>query len=76
MASERGLVMPAGTPPAILARFREATDDVVRDPEFVRAIEARMLEVRHEPGEAWFARLREDEARYRALWQTTPWAQR
>ncbi|MCX8133953.1 MAG: tripartite tricarboxylate transporter substrate binding protein [Roseococcus sp.] len=76
MASERGLVMPAGTPPAILARFREATEDVVRDPEFVRAIEARMLEVRHEPGEAWFARLREDEARYRALWQTTPWAQR
>jgi tripartite-type tricarboxylate transporter receptor subunit TctC len=76
MASERGLVMPAATPPAILARFREATDDIVRDPEFIRAIEARTLEIRHEPGEAWFARLREDQARYRALWQATPWAQR
>lgn len=76
MASERGLVMPVGTPAPIVARFREATDDIARDPEFVRAIEARSLLVRHESGEAWFARLRQDEQRYRALWQTTPWAQR
>lgn len=76
MASERGLVMPAGVPAAVQQRLREATDEIVRDPEFVRAIEARTLEIRHEPGAAWFARLREDEARYRLLWQTTPWAQR
>ncbi|MCU0946481.1 MAG: tripartite tricarboxylate transporter substrate binding protein [Rubritepida sp.] len=76
MASERGLVMPAATPPAIQARLREATDDIVKDPEFIRAIEARTLEIRHEPGAAWFARLREDEARYRDLWRATPWAQR
>lgn len=76
MASERGLVMPVGTPAHIVARFREATDDIARDPEFIRAIEARSLIVRHESGEAWFARLRQDERRYRALWQTTPWAQR
>jgi tripartite-type tricarboxylate transporter receptor subunit TctC len=76
MASERGLVMPAGTPAHIVARFREATADVVRDPEFLRAVEARTLEVRHEPGEAWFARLRGEQERYRDLWQRTPWAQR
>ena len=76
MASERGLVMPAGTPAAIVARFREATDDIAKDAEFVRAIEARSLLVRHESGEAWFTRLRADERRYRALWQSTPWAQR
>ena len=76
MASERGLIMPIGTPAHIVSRFREATDDIAKDPEFVRAIEARSLLVRHESGEAWFTRLRQDERRYRALWQTTPWAQR
>lgn len=76
MASERGLVMPVGTPAHIVERFREATADVVRDPEFLRAVEARTLEVRHEAGEAWFARLRRDQERYRDLWQRTPWAQR
>ncbi|UPY37953.1 tripartite tricarboxylate transporter substrate binding protein [Sediminicoccus sp. KRV36] len=76
MASERGLVMPVATPAHIVSRFREATDDIAKDPEFIRAIEARSLLVRHESGEAWFTRLRADEQRYRALWQTTPWAQR
>ena len=76
MASERGLVMPVGTPAHIVSRFREATDDIAKDPEFIRAIEARSLLVRHESGEAWFTRLRADERRYRALWQATPWAQR
>jgi hypothetical protein len=76
MASERGLVMPVGTPAHIVSRFREATDDIAKDPEFIRAIEARSLLVRHESGEAWFTRLRADERRYRALWQSTPWAQR
>jgi tripartite-type tricarboxylate transporter receptor subunit TctC len=76
MASERGLVMPVATPAHIVSRFREATDDIAKDPEFIRAIEARSLLVRHESGEAWFTRLRADERRYRALWQSTPWAQR
>jgi hypothetical protein len=39
-------------------------------------VEARTLEVRHEPGEAWFTRLRSEQERYRDLWQRTPWAQR
>ncbi|WP_424812791.1 tripartite tricarboxylate transporter substrate binding protein [Roseococcus sp. YIM B11640] len=76
MASERGLVMPVGTPAHIVSRFQEATADIAKDPEFIRAIEARSLIVRHEPGQAWFARLRQDEQRYRSLWQTTPWNQR
>lgn len=76
MASERGLVMPGGTPAHILSRYREATEDIAKDPEFIKAIEARSLLVQHEPGDAWFARLRRDEQRYRQLWATTPWAQR
>nr|WP_264185238.1 tripartite tricarboxylate transporter substrate binding protein [Roseicella aerolata] len=76
MASERGLVLPAGTPPAILARLREATEDIARDPEFVKQLEGRFTEPAWEPGEAWFTRLRAQEADYRGLWQRTPWAQR
>jgi tripartite-type tricarboxylate transporter receptor subunit TctC len=76
MASERGVIAPAGTPPAILARLREATEDIARDPEFVRALEARFTEPAFEPGDGWFARLRREEAKYRELWRRTPWAQR
>ncbi len=76
MASERGVVAPAGTPPAVLARLREATEDIARDPEFVRALEGRFTEPAFEPGDAWFARLRREEAKYRELWRRTPWAQR
>ena len=76
MASERGVVAPAGTPPAIVAKLREATADIARDPEFVKALEARFTEPAFEPGEEWFARLRRDEARYREVWARTPWAQR
>jgi tripartite-type tricarboxylate transporter receptor subunit TctC len=76
MASERGLVAPAGTPPAILARLREAAADIGRDPEFVRILEGRFTEPRFEEGEAWFARLRGLQEGYRTLWQRTPWSQR
>ncbi|MBL6077835.1 tripartite tricarboxylate transporter substrate binding protein [Belnapia sp. T18] len=76
MASERGLVAPAGTPPAILARLREATEEIARDREFTGALESRFTEPAYEPGEAWFARLRREEADYRGLWQRTPWVQR
>lgn len=76
MASERGLVMPAATPAHIVSRFREASEDIAKDPEFIKAIEARQLLVQFEGGDAWFTRLRRDEQRYRQLWATTPWAQR
>jgi tripartite-type tricarboxylate transporter receptor subunit TctC len=76
MASERGLVMPAGTPPGVVARFREATESVARDPEFVRALETRFVEPLWEPGEQWWARLRSQEESYRDLWRRTPWSQR
>jgi len=76
MASERGLVAPAATPPAILARLREATADIARDPEFVRILETRFTEPSYIPGEEWFAQLRAREQSYRALWSRTPWAQR
>ncbi len=75
MASERGLVVPAGTPPAVLARLREATGDIARDPEFIRQLEQRFTEPLYVPGEAWFADLGRRQEAYRALWQRLPWRQ-
>lgn len=76
MASERGLVAPAGTPPTVLARLREAAAEIARDPEFVRVLEGRFTEPRYEPGEAWFARLRGVQRHYQELWGRTPWSGR
>ena len=76
MASERGLVAPAATPPAILQRLREAVADCVRDPEFVRILRSRFTEPRYEEGSAWFTRLRGLQDNYRTIWQRTPWSQR
>jgi tripartite-type tricarboxylate transporter receptor subunit TctC len=76
MASQRGVVAPAGLPPAILAQLREATAEIARDPEFVRQVEDRFTEPAFEAGEAWFARLRRERETYLDIWQKTPWAQR
>ncbi len=74
MASERGIVAPIGTPPAILERLREATAQVAQDAEFRRQVEARNTEMLYEAAAPWFERLRAREADYRRLWQTTPWS--
>ncbi|MBR0644638.1 tripartite tricarboxylate transporter substrate binding protein [Plastoroseomonas hellenica] len=76
MASERGLVAPAGTPPAIVAKLREAAADIARDPEFVRVLESRFTFPSFEDGDAWFRRLAATRTRYQELWQKTPWSQR
>ena len=76
MASERGLVAPAATPPAVLAKLREAMCEVVQDPDFVRIMRGRFTEPRYEEGSAWFTRLRGLQDNYRTLWQRTPWNQR
>ncbi len=75
MASERGLVAPAATPPAALARLREATADIARDPAFIAQLEGRFTEPLFEAADPWFARLRARQEDYRALWQRLPWKQ-
>ena len=76
MASERGVVAPAGIPPAILARSarRRRRSPATRNSS--RQLEDRFTEPAYEPGEDWFARLRRQEADYRTLWQRTPWVQK
>ncbi|MBW8267995.1 tripartite tricarboxylate transporter substrate binding protein [Caldovatus aquaticus] len=76
MASDRGVVAPAATPPAVLARLREAFGAAAQDPEFARALEAQFTEVRYIPGEAWGEQLRALRESYRALWERAPWRER
>ncbi len=76
MASERGLVVPAATPPAVVQKLREAAADIVRDPEFIRVMRARFTEPAFEEGVAWFQRLAATRGRYQELWAKTPWSQR
>lgn len=73
MSSERGIAAPIGTPPETLARLREATATVARDPAFVRAMEEQFTEMRYVPGEAWADELRQRQARFEALWRRSPW---
>ena len=72
-SSERGIAAPAGTPPDILARLREATAAVAQDPAFIRAMEDQFTEMRFVPGEAWAVELRERQAQFEALWRRSPW---
>ena len=75
MASERGLVTAAGVSAAVLAKLREATADIAQDADFRKQLESRFTEPAWEAGEAWFRRLKAEEADYRGLWQRTPWRQ-
>lgn len=73
MASERGIAAPAGTPPTVLARLREAATSVAQDPEFIKAMEDQFTEMRFIPGDTWAAELRERQAAFQALWRRSPW---
>jgi tripartite-type tricarboxylate transporter receptor subunit TctC len=73
MQSERGIVMPAGTPPAILERMREAARDAAADPATRATFEAQFIEPNYEPGPAWEARMRRVQGTYADLWRRTPW---
>ncbi len=73
MASERGIVAPAATPPAVLARLREATAAVAQDAQFKQQLEQRFTELAYEPALPWFERLASREADFRRIWQNSPW---
>lgn len=76
MSSERGIMAPAGTPPAILQRIREATDSIARDPEFIKGMEGLFTEMRYVPGDQWAEEIRGRQAAYEALWRRSPWRDR
>lgn len=73
MYSERGLVLPAGTPAVIVERWREAAEEAAADPATRRTFEAQFIEPHYEPGRSWEARMRATQDQYAALWRRSPW---
>ena len=76
MASERGIMAPAGTPPAVVARLREAPASIATDPEFIKGMEGLFTAMRYVPGQAWAEELKQRQATYEALWNRRPWRER
>ncbi len=73
MYSERGLVMPAGTPAPIQERMREAVAETAADAATIATFAAQFIEPRYEDGRAWEARMRNTQTRYADLWRRAPW---
>jgi tripartite-type tricarboxylate transporter receptor subunit TctC len=73
MYSERGIVMPIGTPSGIVGRMRELVAETAADPATIATFEAQFIEPRYEPGPQWEARMRSTQSRYAELWRRAPW---
>ena len=73
MYSERGLVIPRGTPAAILARLRDAVAETAADPATRATFEAQFIEPNFEPGPIWEARMRATQSQYSEMWRRAPW---
>lgn len=73
MYSERGVVVPAGTPAPILARLRDAVREAAEDPATRATFEAQFIEPRYEPGPVWEDRMRRVQGVYADLWRRQPW---
>jgi tripartite-type tricarboxylate transporter receptor subunit TctC len=73
MFSERGIVVPNGTPAHIVERLRDAVQEAAADPATRRTFEAQFIEPTLEPGAVWEARMRATQNQYAALWRAAPW---
>jgi tripartite-type tricarboxylate transporter receptor subunit TctC len=73
MTSERGLGAPRGVPDEIALRLQEAVARVVAKPEWVEKARQLELPMAYLPGEEWEAQMPAQEARYRQIWEKTPW---
>lgn len=76
MGSERGIVTAKGLPAETLARLREATASIARDPEFQSQVRAQFTELDYLDGPAWRSRLDAADQRFRALWAREPWSEK
>ncbi len=73
MYSERGIVMPIGTPSNIVGRMREIVAETAADTATIATFEAQFIEPRYEAGPQWEARMRYTQNRYSELWRRAPW---
>lgn len=73
MTSERGLAAPRAIPAEIARRLEEAMARVVAKPEWIEKARQLELPMAFLPGAQWEAQLPAQLARYRAIWERTPW---
>lgn len=73
MTSERGLAAPRGIPEEVATRLEAAIGRVMAKPEWLERAKQLELPLAYLPGAAWEAEMPAQEARYRRIWETTPW---
>ena len=73
MTSERGIGAPRGLPDEIALQLQEAVARVVSKPEWAEKARQLELPMAYLPGAEWEAQMPAQEARYRQIWETTPW---
>ena len=73
MTSERGLAAPRGIPDEIATRLQEAIARVMAKPEWLQRARQLELPLAYLPGAEWEAQMPAQEARYRRIWEATPW---
>ena len=71
--SSRGLAVPAGTDPAIVAVLAEAVKQAVNDPEYLAKAKAAGVPVRYIGGADYDAFLAEVSKSLDVAWEKTPW---
>lgn len=73
MTSERGIGAPRGVPDEIAIRLQEAIARTVAKPDWTERARQLELPMAYLPGAEWEAQFLAQEARYRRIWETTPW---
>ena len=75
MTSERGIGAPRGVPDEIALRLQKTVARVVATPEWAEKARQLELAMAYLPGTEWEAQMPAQEARYRQIWEKTPWQQ-
>ena len=73
MASLRGMAAPKGLPPAVRDQLVAALQKAVADPEFQSKAAGYFAPLRYLAPPAYATELKDNEAEFKKLWQTTPW---
>jgi len=73
MTSERGIGAPRALPDEIALRLQDAIARVVATPEWAEKARQLELPMAFLPGAEWEAQMPAQEARYRRIWEATPW---
>jgi tripartite-type tricarboxylate transporter receptor subunit TctC len=73
MSSERGLAAPRDLPDEIATRTQDAIAKVLTLPAWQEQARRLELPIAYLPGATWESQMPAQEARYRGIWEATPW---